>query len=64
MYDIFWVFGTDVMVTVATKFDAPMKLLFPRAFATADSDQQNSLLGLGDIVIPGARARGGGRAGD
>jgi len=25
-YDIFWVFGTDVMVTVAKSFDAPIKL--------------------------------------
>ncbi|POM79349.1 Aspartyl protease family A22B, partial [Phytophthora palmivora] len=33
-YDIFWVFGTDVMVTVATSFDAPIKLIFPREFAT------------------------------
>jgi hypothetical protein len=25
LYDIFWVFGTDVMVTVAKSFDAPIK---------------------------------------
>jgi minor histocompatibility antigen H13 len=29
-YDIFWVFGTDVMVTVAKSFDGPIKLLFPK----------------------------------
>ena len=52
-YDIFWVFGTDVMVTVAKSFDAPIKLLFPRTFATADVKAQFSMLGLGDIVIPG-----------
>ena len=52
-YDIFWVFGTDVMVTVAKSFDAPIKLLFPRAFATADTATQFSMLGLGDIVMPG-----------
>ncbi|ETV71109.1 hypothetical protein H257_13509 [Aphanomyces astaci] len=52
-YDIFWVFGTDVMVTVATKFDGPIKLLFPRVFATATEKAKFSLLGLGDIVIPG-----------
>lgn len=46
-YDIFWVFGTEVMVTVATKFDGPIKLLFPRV----DKDKP-SLLGIGDIVIP------------
>ncbi|KAI9914534.1 hypothetical protein PsorP6_007842 [Peronosclerospora sorghi] len=52
-YDIFWVFGTDVMVTVATSFDAPIKLIFPREFATDTEKQKNSILGLGDIVIPG-----------
>lgn len=52
-YDIFWVFGTDVMVTVAKSFDGPIKLLFPRAFATLDTKAEFSLLGLGDIVIPG-----------
>lgn len=29
-YDIFWVFFTPVMVSVAKNFDAPIKLLFPR----------------------------------
>ena len=52
-YDIFWVFGTDVMVTVAMSFDAPIKLIFPREFATDTEKQKNSILGLGDIVIPG-----------
>lgn len=52
-YDIFWVFGTDVMVTVAKSFNAPIKLLFPKAFATTDAAAQFSMLGLGDIVIPG-----------
>ena len=51
IYDIFWVFGTDVMVTVAKSFDAPVKLLFPKdIFADV---YQFSMLGLGDIVIPG-----------
>jgi minor histocompatibility antigen H13 len=52
-YDIFWVFGTDVMVTVATSFDAPIKLIFPREFATETEKAKYSILGLGDIVIPG-----------
>lgn len=52
-YDIFWVFGTDVMVSVAKNFDGPIKLLFPRELPTADAKGQFSLLGLGDIVIPG-----------
>ena len=41
------------MVTVATKFDAPIKLLFPRALATDDSAAVLQMLGLGDIVMPG-----------
>ncbi|XVF19410.1 hypothetical protein REPUB_Repub11eG0108000 [Reevesia pubescens] len=49
VYDIFWVFFTPVMVSVAKSFDAPIKLLFP----TADSVRPFSMLGLGDIVIPG-----------
>lgn len=28
-YDIFWVYGTDVMVTVAKNLDIPIKLIFP-----------------------------------
>lgn len=28
-YDIFWVYGTDVMVSVAKNLDIPIKLLFP-----------------------------------
>lgn len=50
-YDVFWVFGTDVMVTVAKKFDAPIKLIFPANIFDAAS--KSSMLGLGDIVIPG-----------
>ena len=49
LYDIFWVFFTPVMVSVAKSFDAPIKLLFP----TGDAARPFSMLGLGDIVIPG-----------
>jgi minor histocompatibility antigen H13 len=52
-YDIFWVFGTDVMVTVAKSFDGPIKLLFPIKLPTAGAKGEFSLLGLGDIVVPG-----------
>lgn len=52
-YDIFWVFGTDVMVTVAKSFDGPIKLLFPVELPTATAAGKFSLLGLGDIVVPG-----------
>lgn len=50
-YDIFFVFGTDVMLTVAKSIDAPIKLLFPKNWAT--TPPEFSLLGLGDIVLPG-----------
>ena len=48
-YDIYWVFKTDVMVTVAKSFDAPIKIYFP----IDPSFKKFSLLGLGDMVIPG-----------
>jgi len=48
-YDIFWVFGTDVMVTVAKSFDGPAKIIFPIQF----DPFRPSILGLGDIVVPG-----------
>ena len=51
-YDIFWVFFTPVMVTVAKSFDAPIKLLFLRSLGDSGKPQF-SMLGLGDIVIPG-----------
>lgn len=50
-YDIFWVYGTDVMLTVAKNLNAPIKLLFPIDLAAVPP--KLSLLGLGDIVIPG-----------
>lgn len=67
-YDIYFVFGTKVMVTVATGIDIPIKIVYPRQpsyFATIGDlvfgsegfkywDVPTSLLGLGDIVIPGA----------
>jgi len=53
-YDIFWVFGTDVMVTVAKSFEAPIKLVFPQDLLENGLGATNfAMLGLGDIVIPG-----------
>jgi minor histocompatibility antigen H13 len=53
LYDIFWVFGTDVMVTVAKGFQGPIKLLFPKSVVVWDEKPEFSMVGLGDIVIPG-----------
>lgn len=52
IYDVFWVFGTDVMVSVAKSFDVPVKVLFPRNIIESPNSGF-SMLGLGDIVIPG-----------
>ena len=48
-------FGTDVMVTVAKSLDGPIKILFPRSVVPdpTTGKLEMSLLGLGDIVIPG-----------
>lgn len=73
LYDIFWVFGSSrfagqsVMVSVATNFDGPIKLLVPRnglewlndlrAHGWGNAPKlEFSLLGLGDIVVPGVFA--------
>ncbi|KAK6224439.1 signal peptide peptidase [Colletotrichum tabaci] len=45
-YDIVMVFYTPYMITVATKLDVPIKLQFQSA-------ARSSILGLGDIVVPG-----------
>ena len=54
-YDIYFVFFTPLMITVATKLDIPVKLLFPRPPGADDDPSKKALamLGLGDIVIPG-----------
>lgn len=53
-YDVFWVFGTNVMVSVAKSFDAPIKLIFPQdLIENGIYADKYALLGLGDIVIPG-----------
>ncbi|KAI1077563.1 signal peptide peptidase-domain-containing protein [Whalleya microplaca] len=45
-YDIYMVFYTPYMVTVATKLNVPIKLVF-------EGPTKASMLGLGDIVLPG-----------
>lgn len=54
VYDVFWVFATDVMATVATSVKAPILLLFPQDLLTNGWEAKKfAMLGLGDIVIPG-----------
>ena len=54
-YDIYFVFFTPLMITVATNLDIPVKLLFPRPPGVNDDPNKKalSMLGLGDVVIPG-----------
>jgi hypothetical protein len=70
VYDIWWVFGTEVvrvlpfdndlietntacqMVKVATNLDVPIKILWPKSMVFS-STHGFTMLGLGDIVIPG-----------
>ncbi|KAI5123997.1 hypothetical protein M0805_006407 [Coniferiporia weirii] len=52
LYDIWWVFGTEVMVKVATSLDAPIKILWPKSYLFS-VEQGFTMLGLGDIVVPG-----------
>jgi len=47
LYDVYFVFASDVMMTVAKSVELPIKILFPAG------NGQFALLGLGDIVIPG-----------
>ncbi|WWC60441.1 uncharacterized protein I303_103013 [Kwoniella dejecticola CBS 10117] len=53
VYDIFWVFATPVMVTVAKSIDAPIKILSPKTSILTGTPKDFTMLGLGDIVIPG-----------
>ncbi|OKL63272.1 hypothetical protein UA08_01457 [Talaromyces atroroseus] len=55
LYDIYFVFFTPLMVTVATKLDVPIKMVFPRPASPGEDSSELSLamLGLGDIVVPG-----------
>ncbi|KAH0827482.1 signal peptide peptidase-domain-containing protein [Lanmaoa asiatica] len=52
LYDIYWVFGTEVMVKVATSLDVPIKLLWPKSVMFG-TERGFTMLGLGDVVIPG-----------
>ncbi|CAO2650955.1 Nn.00g092520.m01.CDS01 [Neocucurbitaria sp. VM-36] len=54
-YDIYFVFFTPMMVTVAKSLDIPIKLMFPRPGSADDPTAQPShaMLGLGDVVLPG-----------
>ena len=47
LYDVFWVYGSSVMVTVGRAIKGPLLFRFPRF-----NENQEVMLGLGDAVIP------------
>lgn len=59
-YDIYFVFRSDVMMTVATSIDIPAKILIPNSSLNSTNiteldkikELSYSMLGLGDIVLP------------
>ncbi|EDO15567.1 hypothetical protein Kpol_1042p28, partial [Vanderwaltozyma polyspora DSM 70294] len=53
LYDIYFVFGTEIMVTVATKVDLPIKLSIPTKYNGQIGKFEFAMLGLGDIALPG-----------
>eukprot|EP00904_Undaria_pinnatifida_P007123 jgi/Undpi1/3540/HiC_scaffold_16.g06912.m1 len=57
IYDVTWVYGGPVMESVAKSVQGPIKILFVSAWADPTTDPptklKTSLLGLGDIVVPG-----------
>ena len=56
LYDIYMVFYTPMMVTVAKALDVPIKLVFPRPAVSGegvDAARAHAMLGLGDVVLPG-----------
>ncbi len=52
-YDIYFVLGSKVMVEVATNLEIPVKILVPRIVSRERREIMLTLLGLGDLVIPG-----------
>lgn len=53
IYDVYFVFGTDVMVSVATKLEVPAKLIMPVVVSREFQTIETSILGLGDLALPG-----------
>lgn len=51
LYDVGWVFASPVMVDVASRLEAPVKLVVSKGGSAIKGE---TMLGLGDIIIPGA----------
>ncbi|KAI9786350.1 MAG: hypothetical protein M1816_008011 [Peltula sp. TS41687] len=54
VYDVYMVFFTPLMATVATTLEIPIKLVFPHSGTPGDEAPTTyAMLGLGDVVLPG-----------
>jgi minor histocompatibility antigen H13 len=51
IYDLYFVFGSDVMVTVASGIDNPMVFSLP-AFWSKWDGLSKSMVGYGDVFVP------------
>ena len=56
LYDVYFVYFSDAMMTVATKVEAPIKFIYPNLSSNVQ-DYPFSVLGLGDVVVPGLFVR-------
>lgn len=54
IYDIYFVFKTEMMLTVATKVEIPAKFIIPNFVSRSTEQIKMSILGLGDVALPGS----------
>ena len=54
LYDIYFVFFTEIMVKVATEIEIPAKFIIPNTVSKGESLIKMSILGLGDVALPGS----------
>jgi minor histocompatibility antigen H13 len=59
-YDVFWLFDTDIMLSISNLLEhAPTSIIWPRNINTyvfhklIKSNQYFTMFGLGDIIVPG-----------
>uniref|UniRef100_A0A1B0B7R9 Minor histocompatibility antigen H13 n=1 Tax=Glossina palpalis gambiensis TaxID=67801 RepID=A0A1B0B7R9_9MUSC len=53
-YDIFWILGSNVIVSIAKSFETPIMLVFPQDWISNGINGSNFVtLSLGDVIIPG-----------
>ncbi|KAG0055067.1 hypothetical protein BGZ83_009703 [Gryganskiella cystojenkinii] len=55
LFDLYWTYGSGLLVSLGKNFELPFQVAFPKLFFGLPANQtlQFATLGLGDIVIPG-----------